>query len=349
MCFLLTGAVPLTLDGRKTRFRARRLPELRPAPKALRSLLGYMLQENPERRPQDPVLFEQEIRKCLTKVERRQAIRRKLGIPIAAVIPGAKQQESTPLATPAMQILSGALVFLAILLTGAVVAAFLLPKGTIPFLGISQAADKIGVPVGVPEPATVPTASPTSAPLIASTSLAPNQPASVAPTQSETDLSSAPAEPNASSPAQIAATATESHSESPAESPDDSTVNQRKPGGKQDSETSDSASRSRDKTKAITSSSNRTPRARETDRFPNESTRSMRGHRRSGSIHARFPGTTADGRMIVRLPSGHVVVVTPGAPDQELDASPRHRLMERPEIFVPRAEPVYPPDFRPYD
>ncbi len=352
MCFLLTGAVPLTLDGIRSRFRARRLPELRHAPKELRSLLGYMLQENPERRPQDPILFEQEIRKCLTKIERRQAIRRKLGIPIAAAIPIAKRQESPPIATPAMQMLYGALVFLAILLTGAVVAAFLLPKGTIPFLRVSQGADKIGVPVGVPEPATTAPASPTSVPMIASTSPVPNQPALVGPTQPETNLSFAPAEPNTSSPAQIASTVTESHSESPAEAPDDNSMDQTKPGEKQDSETSDSASSSRDKAKAVMSNSNRTqrtPRAREADRFPNEYARSAPGRRRRGSIHARFLGTTADGRMILRLPSGHVVVVTPGAPDQELEAPRRGRLTKPPEIFVPRAEPVYPPDYPPYD
>ena len=50
MCFLLTGAVPLVLNGTGARFRARRLPELRRAPKALRNLLGYMLQEDPEQR-----------------------------------------------------------------------------------------------------------------------------------------------------------------------------------------------------------------------------------------------------------------------------------------------------------
>ena len=58
MCFLLTGAVPLALGGKKARFRARRLPELRHAPKELRNLLGDMLQENPEQRPQDPVRFD---------------------------------------------------------------------------------------------------------------------------------------------------------------------------------------------------------------------------------------------------------------------------------------------------
>ncbi len=385
MCFLLTGAVPLAPDGRRARFRARRLPELRRAPRALRNLLAYMLQENPEQRPQDPILFEQEIRNCLTKVERRHAIRRKLGMPIPAVIPRPASKESKPVATPAVQILGAVLVFVAFLLMGAAAAAFLLPKGTIPFFHLSRGPHKIGIPIGVSDGAA--TASNTSAPVVASTSPAANQPASAAanqpstnlppapagsdadsraqiaskthesqpeppPTQPATNSSSALAEPNASSPAQIASTTRESQSEPAAEGPDGSSANQGKPASKQDSETSDSASSSDDKAKSIASNSNRTSRsqrAREADRSPNDYARSAPRHGRSGSVHARVLGRTADGRMILRLPSGHVVVVTPGAPDQELDAPPRRRLTERPEIFVPRPAPVYPPGYPPYD
>jgi serine/threonine protein kinase len=383
MCFLLTGAAPLALDGRRARFRARRLPELRRAPRALRNLLTYMLQENPEQRPQDPVLFAQEIRKCLTKVERRQAIRRKLGMPIPAVIPRPTSKESKPLLTPTMQIVGGALAFVALLLTAAS-AAFLLPKGTIPFFHLGHVPDKIGVPVGVPD--AVATASTKSAPVIASTSPPASQPAPVAanqpPNPSPTPVatgasspaqiasttfeskleppsnqpaatsSSAPMSSNASSPAQIASTAQESQPQPPAEAPDESSASQEKPASEQPSETSDSASSSHDKAKTITSNSKRTSRsqrAREADSSPNDYTRSAPRRGRSSSVHARFLGTTADGRMILRLPSGHIVVVTPGAPDEEVNAPPRHRAIERPEIFVPRAEPFYPPGYPPYD
>ncbi|PYL40750.1 MAG: hypothetical protein DMF34_00250, partial [Verrucomicrobia bacterium] len=101
MCFLLTGAVPLAVSGMKARLRTRRLPELRRAPRALRSLLVHMLRENPENRPQDPVAFESELRDCLAKIERRQAIGRRLGIPLAAVIsqkPKKPREPKTPLA-----------------------------------------------------------------------------------------------------------------------------------------------------------------------------------------------------------------------------------------------------------
>jgi serine/threonine protein kinase len=344
MCFLLTGAVPL--DGRRTRFRARRLPELRRAPRALRNLLDYMLQENPEQRPQDPVLFEQEIRKCLTKVERRQAIRRKLGMPIAAVIPRPASKESKPLPTPAMQIVGGALVFVALLLTAAA-AAFLLPKGTIPFFHLSRGPDKIGVPVGVPAA----TASATSVPVIASTLPAPNQPAPVVANQPTTNSSSAPIASNASSPAQIASATHESQPEPPAEAPDESSASQGKPASKQDSETSDSDSSLRSRAKTIASNSKRTStsrRGRAAQSSPDEFDSGTSGGLRSGSVHARFLGKTADGRRILRLPSGRIVVVTPGAPDEEVDA-PRHRAIKRPEIFVSRPEPFYPPGYPGYD
>jgi serine/threonine-protein kinase len=87
MCFLLTGAVPLAVGGMKARLRARRLPELRRAPRSLRALLTHMLRENPDNRPHDPIAFEAEMRNCLTKLERRQAIGRKIGIPLATVLP----------------------------------------------------------------------------------------------------------------------------------------------------------------------------------------------------------------------------------------------------------------------
>jgi len=382
MCFLLTGAVPL---GEKARFRARRLPELRGAPQALRSLLANMLQENPEQRPQDPVLFEQEIRNCLTKVERRQAFRRKLGMPTAAVIARPKPEGSRPLLTPATQVFCGVVVFVALLVMGAAVAGFWLPRGNIPFLHLSRSPNKVGVPVGVPE--RVATASATSAPVIASTSPAANPPAPVAANQPstnpspsqiasdgsspaqiasttresqpvppanqpETNSTSPPVGSNESSPAQIASTTHESQPVPPAAGPENSAASQGKPASKQDSEASDSGTSSYDKAKTGTSYSKRTarsPSAREADSSPDKHSGSASGRGRSGSFHAKFLGTTADGRRILRLPSGRIVVVTPGAPDEEVAAPPRHRMTQRPDFFVPRPPRVYPPGYSPYD
>src|SRR6266403_4087357 len=143
MCFLLTGAAPLAVAGMKARMRIQRLPELRRAPKPLHNLLVYLLRENPENRPQDPVALEKEMRDCLTKIERRQAIGRKLGIPLAAVIPRKSKQPKEP-ATPLVQVLGGVVAFAVFMLAAAAAAEFFFPD-KIPFF---HRSGKVGVPIG---------------------------------------------------------------------------------------------------------------------------------------------------------------------------------------------------------
>src|SRR6266446_9379690 len=143
MCFLLTGAVPLAVSGMlKARLRAGRLPELRRAPRALRNLLAHMLRENPEDRPQDPVAFESELRDCLTKIERRQTIGRRLGIPLAAVIPKKPKKPREP-RTPLAQVLRGFLAVAVLLLAATALGAYLFPDA-IPLW--HRTAKMIGVP-----------------------------------------------------------------------------------------------------------------------------------------------------------------------------------------------------------
>src|SRR5256886_1084883 len=78
MFFLLTGAAPPA----KVRLR-----DLRRFPKALRNLLAHMLHANPDKRPQDLAALDGEILKCLAKIEKRHAFGRRLGIPLAVVLP----------------------------------------------------------------------------------------------------------------------------------------------------------------------------------------------------------------------------------------------------------------------
>src|SRR2546423_2575877 len=166
MCFLLTGAAPLAVSGMKARLRIRRLPELRRAPKVLHNLLVHLLRENPDNRPQDPVALEREMRDCLTKIERRQAIGRKLGIPLAAVIPRKAKGPKQP-ATPLAQVMRGIVAFAVFILAAGAAAEFFFPD-KIPFL---HRSGKIGVPVGVPDAskfASVPTQTTGAAPVEAS-------------------------------------------------------------------------------------------------------------------------------------------------------------------------------------
>ncbi len=242
MCFLLTGAIPIAVSGMKARLRARRLPELRRAPRALHNLLTHMLRENPDNRPQDPVAFEAEIRECLTKVERRQAIGRRFGLPFAAVIPR-KAKTTRPSSTPLAQVFRGAIAFVGLMLAAILLGAFLLPEDAIPFWRHDTAANKIGVPVGVPVPdsSSAMVKNTSAPPLVASASPAPvsangtaqNSPAPVvgpdvssSPEMQQAQVSSSPAaappiaSPSTNSPPQIASSARASEPAPPAEGPD---------------------------------------------------------------------------------------------------------------------------------
>ena len=77
MYFMLTGAAPSPEMRRRPR-------ELSGFPKALRNLIANMLRRDPDQRPKDPVALAEMIRECLLKIERRQLLARKLGIPLAA-------------------------------------------------------------------------------------------------------------------------------------------------------------------------------------------------------------------------------------------------------------------------
>src|SRR5256714_6939448 len=126
MCFLLTGAAPLAASGMKARLRIQRLPELRRAPKPLHNLLVHLLRENPDNRPQDPVALEKEMRDCLTKIEKRQAFGRKLGIPLAAVIPRKAKQPKAP-ASPLAQVVRGVVAFAVLILAAGTAAEHFFP------------------------------------------------------------------------------------------------------------------------------------------------------------------------------------------------------------------------------
>ena len=157
MYFLLTGAAP----SPERRLRSRELSRF---PKALRNLVENMLHRDPDRRPKDPVVLAEMIRECLLKVERRQVLARRLGIPMATVT----QQKSRTTLTPFAQVLRGTLVFAAIVLALGALAAFLLPADINPFRQRTAVKEMIGVPVGVPE--TSPLASPqpiNAAPVVA--------------------------------------------------------------------------------------------------------------------------------------------------------------------------------------
>src|SRR5206468_6159645 len=350
LCFLLTGAAPLAVSGMKARLRIRRLPELRRAPKVLHNLLVYLLRENPENRPHDPVALEHQMRDCLSKIERRQAIGRKLGIPLAAVIPKKSKQPATPLA----QVFRGVVAFAVFILAAAAAAEFFFPD-KIPFF---HRSGKVGVPIGVPD-----------ASRFASAPAQPNNVAPVPPNQSKSNASPAIAAANqnaspegsqtskASAPETAttpvtASTAAQIASVSQQPEPTPSVAGSNKPpsaaeNSEQSSSTQSSESTVRSKKKTVASNRTSTSRSARTNRALPYEDEYGRGPNYQGRPHvARVIGNTPDGRMIVRLSSGRIVTLPRLNEDDIYTSRPRRRVFgERPDDFVPPSQPFYAPDY----
>ena len=352
MYFLLSGDAPSAKVGRK---------QLRPFPKALRNLLAHMLRNNPDERPQDPVALAETIRECLLRIERRQAFGYKFGIPLAAVIPGESRTQRSPLA----QVWFGVLAFAALLLTAAVVSAFLLPD-LIPFWHRTTATDKIGVPVGVPDESSVP-AKATSAPIIANQPITNASPALTDSNQnpspniqeaqtSNAQVAAAPTAVNAASPnvdtsTQIASAAGVSGSAPPSEASHDQSTAPENSAQGQDNSSAQASATPQPATVSQSSSRSKKKRVASTSKRARVAQNSSYGQPRlrRGSMRTQFVGTTPDGRMILRLPSGRIVLVTPRS-DGEDQFVPRryHRpFMERDDVFSP--PPPSTPDYPPYD
>src|SRR5438067_10848202 len=350
MCFLLTGAAPLAVSGMKARLRIKRLPELRRAPKALHNLLVHLLRENPENRPQDPVALEHEMRDCLTKIERRQAIGRKLGIPLAAVIPRKSKQPKEP-ATPLAQVMRGVIAFAVLILAAGAVAEFFFPD-KIPFF---HRSGKVGMPIGVPDAsrfASAPIQATNTAPVAASQPTLNASPAVAATNEASPPVAKQGQSANASpansitSPTQvwnqIASAGKASEPASPAAErtePASTSENSEQSSSEQSSE---STVRSKKKTIA----SNRASRSERSNRALPSEDEYGRGPTYQGRPHvARVIGKTPDGRIVVRLSSGRVVTLPRLNDDDIYTPRPRRRIFdERPGDFVPPSQPFYPSD-----
>jgi eukaryotic-like serine/threonine-protein kinase len=140
LCYLLTGDVPAGIAG----FRARGIP------KPVAALITHMLATDPAQRPQDPVTFQEEIRDCLAKAERREAIGRRFGLPVATPDKPVAHTARTPgLLLKPLALAAG------LMLLGGIVALMMAN-------GVFSRKDStaIGVPVGVPENTAVASSSP---------------------------------------------------------------------------------------------------------------------------------------------------------------------------------------------
>jgi serine/threonine protein kinase len=358
MCFLLTGAAPLAVSGMKARLRIQRLPELRRAPKPLHNLLVYLLREDPNNRPQDPVALEKEMRECLTKIERRQAIGRKLGLPLAAVVPRKAKEPKQP-ATPLAQVLRGFAAVAVLLVAGAAAAEYFFPD-KIPYF---RRSEKIGVQIGVPDPgrlATTPTQDASAAPVAANQ---PNQSGSPVIAEANESSTAAAQQDQASNstdtnsvttPKTIwnqIATAQKSEPRAPGLGPSEPPSPATSENSDQSSSNESSESSTREKATASTSN-RRSTRLREA--YGGQASRNRDAYNdqfeeppaHPQRHHAEVVGRTRDGRLIVRLSSGRTVVLPRLNRDRIYTPRVRQRAyIEQPnDDFVPPSQPFNPND-----
>ena len=119
MWFLLTGVPPTPAGLGKIGARPGG-EKLRGLPKIVRHLLDRMMRFDPAERPQDPVALEAYLQTCLARVERREKIEQRFGVPLISTPRVAKKK--TPLVLPIR-----GLAIAAVLLALAAAAALVLP------------------------------------------------------------------------------------------------------------------------------------------------------------------------------------------------------------------------------
>ena len=164
MCFLLTGVFYSAYP---------RSPQTKRFARPLRTLIARTLEDDPAERPQDPVLFTEELRTCLSAIERRQKLKRQFGIPfppvvakpprlrrfrrkrptpLVATLGPTVQKPSEPVVRPSRFRPAWAIGAGTALLAIGIIAALLLPEDVVTSaLHRKKPIETIGVPVGVPD------------------------------------------------------------------------------------------------------------------------------------------------------------------------------------------------------
>ncbi len=343
MWFMLTGAIP----GAQDRVAETRL--VRKLPKSLRAILAQTLQPDPAQRPDTPMAFTEELVDAMGTVDRRQALGKKLGIPIAVPMTGAaspSQRRKFPVMPLAI-----AAVIIALLAVGAVLRPDRL-------LHKSRSAETVGVPVGVTDAAgsdsTGDTNVPAPSPVVESTNVAAAAPtvtqpvaqAVASPAASPRQLvgevaarpevvEQAPAQANngVSSDTTNIGTDTAANgvasasAPAPVRAPASADAPKAKPEPAAKSRTARKSEDEDTRPKAVVARRSAKPSrdsvAKDDDGMPPLSV---------GSVRAKFVGTTPDGKWILALPNSETVVVPPPPFSKRGKEAARRK--------IPRAEPV---------
>lgn len=124
MSFLLTGNVPLPRNWAAIYGGMRTAPELRSLPRRVARLLRRLLHEDPEKRPQDPVALEAEMKNCLARIERHVGFGRSFLMPASSLT----QADVVRWRSPKSAALRGAFAGATLVTVAAVSTAFLLPR-----------------------------------------------------------------------------------------------------------------------------------------------------------------------------------------------------------------------------
>jgi eukaryotic-like serine/threonine-protein kinase len=144
MWFLLTGAPPLVAPVDSTAVQPPKTglaeEKISAMSKKTRRLLAQMLAVDPNARPVDPLAFYRKLQDCLHRVERRETMARRFGIPSFSPT-GAPRRRRVPVKALAL-----AALFLAI-----ATAAVLVMSGYLRHGRIVRAEEPIGKPIGVPQ------------------------------------------------------------------------------------------------------------------------------------------------------------------------------------------------------
>jgi len=110
-------------------------------------LVQRLLQENPEKRPQDPVVLEAEMQRCLAKIERHATAGRSILVPPTSLVRAELIRPRVRWARALRSVFAG----LAIIVMAATASAFLLPRIAAVWHR-ETTAKSIGIPIGVPQP-----------------------------------------------------------------------------------------------------------------------------------------------------------------------------------------------------
>ncbi len=148
---LLTGVSPFNAPGEivAEAQMAAAMKRFSGVPRKIRHLITEMAATNPDDRPLDPVVMTEHLQNCLTSVERREAIARKLGIPAPLgrrTVRPVRPMTARPFAMAAV-----------VLTLAALAAAYLTNRSQADSLWKRYVSRRpIGVPIGVPEPSVRP-------------------------------------------------------------------------------------------------------------------------------------------------------------------------------------------------